>query len=192
MIIFLFRKMYRSTTELDDEDTINEHRRYRVANPEHAREKAIRTKMRDTLNIMNGIASKILKTEIYLCKEDNAVTLYSGSSRLIADMWQIVMKMIYDEQLRTAASISVLEEYTNMLGAHARLIKQMSSTLEKLLVTKNAYIAKKSATMSQLVDEQGESFLDLVIESHDEIKDKKLHWQQKSHRIINDYNKFPP
>ena len=192
MIIFLFRKMYRSTTELDDEDTINEHRRYRVANPEHAREKAIRTKMRDTLNIMNGIASKILKTEIYLCKEDNAVTFYSGSSRLIADMWQIVMKMMYDEQLRTAASISVLEEYTNMLGAHARLIKQMSSTLEKLLVTKNAYIAKKSATMSQLVDEQGENFLDLVIESHDEIKDKKLHWQQKSHRIIYDYNKFPP
>ena len=184
--------MYRCTTELDDEDTINEHRRYRVANPEHAREKAIRAKMRDTLNIMNGIASKILKTEIYLCKEDNAVTFYSGSSRLIADMWQIVMKMMYDEQLRTAASISVLEEYTNMLGAHARLIKQMSSTLEKLLVTKNAYIAKKSATMSQLVDEQGESFLDLVIESHDEIKDKKLHWQQKSHRIIYDYNKLPP
>ena len=184
--------MYRSTTELDDEDTINEHRRYRVANPDHAREKAIRAKMRDTLNILNGIASKILKTEIYLCKEDNAVTFYSGSSRLIADMWQIVMKMMYDEQLRTAASISVLEEYTNMLGAHARLIRQMSSTLEKLLVTKNAYIAKKSATMNQLVDEQGENFLDLVIESHDEIKDKKLHWQQKSRRIIYDYNKLPP
>ena len=184
--------MYRCTTDLDDEDTINKHRRYRVINPEHAREKAIRAKMRTTLDIMNGIASKILNTEINICKDDNAVNFYSGSSRLIADMWQIVMKMMYDEQLRTAASISVLEEYTNMLGAHARLIKQMLSTLEKLLATKNAYIAKKSATMSQLVDEQGENFLDLVIESHDEIKDKKLHWQQKSHRIIYDYNKLPP
>ena len=184
--------MYRCTTELDDEDTINEHRRYRVANPEHAREKAIRAKMRNTLDIMNGIASKILKTEINLCKDDNAVNFYSGSSRLIADMWQMVMKMIYDEQLRTAASINVLEEYTNMLGAHARLIKQMSSTFGKLLVTRNAHIAKKSPTMNLLLDEQGENFLDLVIEFHDEIKDKKLHWQQKSHRIINDYNKFPP
>ena len=192
MIVYLFRKMYRCTTELDDEDTINEHRRYRVANPEHAREKAIRAKMRITLDIMNGIASKILKTEINLCKDVNAVTFYSGSSRLIADMWQMAMKMICDEQLRTAASISVLEEYTNMLGAHARLIKQMSGTLEKLLVTRNAYIVKKSATMNQLVDEQAENFLDLVIESHDEIKDKKLHWQQKSRRIIYDYNKLPP
>ena len=52
--------MYRSTIELDDEDTINEHRRYLVANPDHAREKAIRFKMRATINIMNAIASKIL------------------------------------------------------------------------------------------------------------------------------------
>ena len=67
--------MYRCTTELDDEDTINEHRRYRVANPEHAREKAIRAKMRITLDIMNGIASKILKTEINLCKDVMSLTL---------------------------------------------------------------------------------------------------------------------
>ena len=51
--------MYRCTIELDDEDTINEHRRYRVVNPDHAREKAIRAKMRATLDIMNAVASKI-------------------------------------------------------------------------------------------------------------------------------------
>ena len=32
--------MYRCTIELDDEDTINEHRQYLVVNPDHAREKA--------------------------------------------------------------------------------------------------------------------------------------------------------
>ena len=41
LITFIsFRKMYRCTIELDDEDTINEHRRYSVVNPDHAREKA--------------------------------------------------------------------------------------------------------------------------------------------------------
>ena len=51
--LLIFRKMYRSTTELDDEDTINEHRRYFLAKPDHAREKAVRIKMRATINIMN-------------------------------------------------------------------------------------------------------------------------------------------
>ena len=133
--------MYRCTTELDDEDTINEHRQFRVINPDHAREKAIRAKMRATLDIMNAVASKILNTEISICKNENAVQSEHGSSRLIADMWQMVMKMIFDEKLRTTASIDELEEYTNMLGAHARLIRQMMSTFEKLLITRNAQIA---------------------------------------------------
>ena len=67
--------MYRSTIELDDEDTINEHRRYLVAKPDHAREKAIRFKMRATINIMNATASKILNTETRICKDEKAVQI---------------------------------------------------------------------------------------------------------------------
>jgi hypothetical protein len=95
--------MYRSTIELDDEDTINEHRRYFLARPDHAREKAVRIKMRATINIMNSVASKILNTETRICKDEKAVQTEHGSSRLIADMWQVIMKMIFDETIRTAA-----------------------------------------------------------------------------------------
>ena len=178
--------MYRSTIELDDEDTINEHRRYLVANPDHAREKAIRLKMRATINIMNAIASKILNTETRICKDEKAVQSEHGSSRLIADMWQIIMKMIYDESIRTFAGIDELEDYTNMLGAHARLVRQLLSTLEKLLNTREDKTAKKP-TMRSLLDEQGENFLKLVIECHDEVKDKKSYWQSYKFR-----NKLPP
>ena len=178
--------MYRSTIELDDEDTINEHRRYSVVNPDHAREKAIRFKMRATINIMNAIASKILNTEISICKNENAVQSEHGSSRLIADMWQMIMKMIFDETIRTAAGIDELKDHTNMIGAHARLVRQLMSTLEKLLITRKDKIAKKP-TMGILLDEQGENFLKLVIECHDEIKDKNLYWQ--SYKIR---NKLPP
>ena len=181
-----FRKMYRSTIELDDEDTINEHRRYLVANPDHAREKAIRLKMRATINIMNAIASKILNTETRICKDEKAVQSEHGSSRLIADMWQMIMKMIFDETIRTVAGIDELEDYTNMLGAHARLVRQLLSTFEKLLNTREDKMAKKP-TMGRLLDEQGENFLKLVIECHDEIKDKNSYWQSYKFR-----NKLPP
>ena len=184
--LLIFRKMYRSTTELDDEDTINEHRRYFLAKPDHAREKAVRIKMRATINIMNSTASRILNTETRICKDEKAVQSEHGSSRLIADMWQEIMKMIFDETIRTAAVISELEDYTNMLGAHARLVRQLSSTFEKLLNTRDAKIAKKP-TMSILLDEQGENFLKLVIECHDEVKDKKLYWQSYKVR-----NNLPP
>ena len=148
--------------------------------------------MRATLDVMNAVASKILNTEISICKNKNAIQSEHGTSRLIADIWQIVMKMICDEDLRTTANINELEEYTNMLGAHARLIKQMINTFEKLIITRNVQMTKKLPTMKLLLDEQGDDFLKLVIEFHDEIKDKKLHWQIKSFRNMADYKKFPP
>ena len=162
--------MYNSTVELDDEDTINEHRRQIVSNPDNGREEVVRTKMRATLDFMNAVASRILNMEVTICKNETSKPSEHGTSRLIADTWQIVMKMICDEEFRTTANINELEEYTNMLGAHARLIKQTMTTFESLVNSRYVSMVEKLPTIKQFLSDQGDEFLKLVIEFHNEIR----------------------
>ena len=77
--------MYRNTSELDDEDTINEHRRQLLVNPNIEREQDVITNMRTMVNIMNVLASRILDMEVNIIKNSNATSTEHGTSRIIAD-----------------------------------------------------------------------------------------------------------
>ena len=121
--------MYRNTSEFDDLDTINKHRRRILVNPNIEREQVVIM----TVNIMNVLASRILDMEVNIIKNNDATATEHGTSRLIADIWQTVMKMIHDENFRTTATIGELEHYSRMLGAYARLINQTISMFESLV-----------------------------------------------------------
>ena len=89
------------------------------------------------------------------------------------------MKMIYDDNYRTTATVGELEQYSRMLGSYARLIKQTISMFESLVKSRNVPEVNNLPIIKQYLLDQGEDFLKLETEFHDEIKDKNLYWNNK-------------
>ena len=89
--------MPRSSSELDDEDTINQHRLQVVNSMDSEREQEVVRKMRAMVNKMNKLASRILTMEMNLIENNNSTSIEHIITRMIASTWLILMKMINNE-----------------------------------------------------------------------------------------------
>ena len=89
--------MSRTSSELDDEDTINQHRLQVVNSMDSEREQEVVRKMRAMVNKMNKLASRILTMEMNLIENNNSTSIEHIITRMIASTWLILMKMINNE-----------------------------------------------------------------------------------------------
>ena len=129
--------MPRSSSELDDEDTINQHRLQVVNSMDSEREQEVVRKMRAMVNKMNKLASRILTMEMNLIENNNSTSTEHIITRMIASSWSILMKMINNKPYRTQATIGELEPYTRVLGTYTNRINHLLSAFESLVRMRN-------------------------------------------------------
>ena len=157
--------MYRSTVEMDDEDTLNEYRRRVTSDPDSIKEINITKKMRNISNSMYRLAGRIL-THTSKFEIKGQLTDYEKySAKTIASMWQILNKLVNDEKYRVTAKITELEKYATLLEAYVKLVEQMIDYLDILTDAR-----KRTDAQIEIV-EHASDFLNIVKDFLKEMKE---------------------
>ena len=170
-------KMHRSTTEMDDEDTINEHRRRSIPNPDSPKEARITRKMRSIVDSMYNLAGRILTHSSKFKIKGSLTEQEKYSAKTIVSIWQILNKMINDEKYRITASTVDLENYVKLLETYVKLVKQMMDFLDKLMNARSSNILNYStATRAEIIDQETD-FLNLVKEFLKDVEEVNNYWK---------------
>ena len=85
--------MFRSTVEMDDEDTLSEYRRGVTPNPDSSREMNITKKLRNISNNMYKLAGRILMHSSKVETKEQLTDYEKFSVKNIASVWQILNKL---------------------------------------------------------------------------------------------------
>ena len=85
--------MFRSTVEMDDEDTLSEYRRRVTPDPDSSREMNITKKLRNISNNMYKLAGRILMHSSKVETKEQLTDYEKFSVKNIASMWQILNKL---------------------------------------------------------------------------------------------------
>ena len=157
--------MFRSTVEMDDEDTLSEYRRRVTPNPDSSKEINITKKLRNITNNMYKQAGRILMHNRKVESKEQLTDYEKFSVKNISSMWQILNKLLNDEKYRVNANISELEKYASLLEAYVRLVEHMIDYLDTL-----ADARKKEVSQIEIV-EQAYDFLNIVKEFLGELKE---------------------
>ena len=85
--------MFRSTVEMDDEDTLSEYRRGVTPNPDSSREMNITKKLRNISSNMYKLAGRILMHSSKVETKEQLTDYEKFSVKNIASVWQILNKL---------------------------------------------------------------------------------------------------
>ena len=157
--------MFRSTVEMDDEDTLSEYRRRVTPNPDSSKEINITKKLRNITNNMYKQAGRILMHNRKVESKEQLTDYEKFSVKNISSMWQILNKLVNDEKYRVTAKITELEKYATLLEAYVKLVEHMIDYLDTL-----ADARKKEVSQIEIV-EQAYDFLNIVKEFLEELKE---------------------
>ena len=164
--------MFRSTVEMDDEDTLSEYRRRVTPNPDSSKEINITKKLRNITNNMYKQAGRILMHNRKIESKEQLTDYEKFSVKNISSMWQILNKLLNDEKYRVNANISELEKYASLLEAYVRLVEHMIDYLDTL-----ADARKKEVSQIEIV-EQAYDFLNIVKEFLGELKEFQIQFKK--------------
>ena len=164
--------MFRSTVEMDDEDTLSEYRRRVTPNPDSSKEINITKKLRNITNNMYKQAGRILMHNRKIESKEQLTDYEKFSVKNISSMWQILNKLLNDEKYRVNANISELEKYASLLEAYVRLVEHMIDYLDTL-----ADARKKEVSQIEIV-EQAYDFLIIVKEFLGELKEFQIQFKK--------------
>ena len=164
--------MFRSTVEMDDEDTLSEYRRRVTPNPDSSKEINITKKLRNITNNMYKQAGRILMHNRKIESKEHLTDYEKFSVKNISSMWQILNKLLNDEKYRVNANISELEKYASLLEAYVRLVEHMIDYLDTL-----ADARKKEVSQIEIV-EQAYDFLNIVKEFLGELKEFQIQFKK--------------
>ena len=164
--------MFRSTVEMDDEDTLSEYRRRVTPNPDSSKEINITKKLRNITNNMYKQAGRILMHNRKVESKEQLTDYEKFSVKNISSMWQILNKLLNDEKYRVNANISELEKYASLLEAYVRLVEHMIDYLDTL-----ADARKKEVSQIEIV-EQAYDFLNIVKEFLEELKEFQIQFKK--------------
>ena len=164
--------MFRSTVEMDDEDTMSEYRRRVTPNPDSSKEINITKKLRNITNNMYKQAGRILMHNRKIESKEQLTDYEKFSVKNISSMWQILNKLLNDEKYRVNANISELEKYASLLEAYVRLVEHMIDYLDTL-----ADARKKEVSQIEIV-EQAYDFLNIVKEFLGELKEFQIQFKK--------------
>ena len=164
--------MFRSTVEMDDEDTLSEYRRRVTPNPDSSKEINITKKLRNITNNMYKQAGRILMHNRKVESKEQLTDYEKFSVKNISSMWQILNKLLNDEKYRVNANISELEKYASLLEAYVRLVEHMIDYLDTL-----ADARKKEVSQIEIV-EQAYDFLNIVKEFLGELKEFQIQFKK--------------
>ena len=164
--------MFRSTVEMDDEDTLSEYRRRVTPNPDSSKEINITKQLRNITNNMYKQAGRILMHNRKIESKEQLTDYEKFSVKNISSMWQILNKLLNDEKYRVNAKITELEKYASLIEAYARLVEHMIDYLDTL-----ADARKKEVSQIEIV-EQAYDFLNIVKEFLGELKEFQIQFKK--------------
>ena len=164
--------MFRSTVEMDDEDTMSEYRRRVTPNPDSSKEINITKKLRNITNNMYKQAGRILMHNRKVESKEQLTDYERFSVKNISSMWQILNKLLNDENYRVNANISELEKYASLLEPYVKLVEHMIDYLDTL-----ADARKKEVSQIEIV-EQAYDFLNIVKEFLGELKEFQIQFKK--------------
>ena len=164
--------MFRSTVEMDDEDTLSEYRRRVTPNPDSSKEINITKKLRNITNNMYKQAGRILMHNRKVESKEQLTDYEKFSVKNISSMWQILNKLLNDEKYRVNTNITELEKYASLLEAYARLVEHMIDYLDTL-----ADARKKEVSQIEIV-EQAHDFFIIVKEFLGELKEFQIQFKK--------------
>ena len=164
--------MFRSTVEMDDEDTLSEYRRRVTPNPDSSKEINITKKLRNITNNMYKQAGRILMHNRKVETKEQLTDYEKFSVKNISSMWQILNKLLNDEKYRVNAKITELEKYASLLEAYVKLVEHMIDYLDTL-----ADARKKEVSQIEIV-EQAYDFLNIVKEFLGELKEFQIQFKK--------------
>ena len=164
--------MFRSTVEMDDEDTLSEYRRRVTPNPDSSKEINITKKLRNITNNMYKQAGRILMHNRKIESKEQLTDYEKFSVKNISSMWQILNKLLNDEKYRVNTNITELEKYASLLEAYARLVEHMIDYLDTL-----ADARKKEVSQIEIV-EQAYDFLNIVKEFLGKLKEFQIQFKK--------------
>ena len=162
--------MHQSTVEMDNEDTINEHRRRVTSDPDSMKEVNITRKMRSIVDSMYKLAGRILTHSSKFKIKGQLTDQEKYSAKTIASMWQILNKIINDEKYRITARTSELEKYAILLETYVKLVEQMMDFVDMLTNARKSNIFNHSSDARMEIIDQETDFLNIV---KDFLKDMK-------------------
>ena len=164
--------MFRSTIEMDDEDTLSEYRRRVAPNPDSSKEINITKKLRNITNNMHKQAGRILMHNRKIESREHLTDYEKFSVKYISSMWQILNKLLNDEKYRVNTNITELEKYASLIESYARLVEHMIDYLDTL-----ADARKKEVSQIEIV-EQAHDFLIIVKEFLGELKEFHIQFKK--------------
>ena len=157
--------MFRSTVEMDDEDTLSEYRRRVTPNPDSSKEMNITKKLRNISNNMYKQAGRILMHNRKVESKEQLTDYEKFSVKNISSMWQILNKLVNDEKYRVTAKITELEKYATLLETYVKLVEQMIDYLDILTDAR-----KRTDAQIEIV-EHASDFLNIVKDFLKEMKE---------------------